>query len=336
MAWQISSIVFTRLALLLLLFSGCSSKQTESVNTQSNRSGEAIKIVLDSADDDRLIGFYFGSYLLPGENLSDIVEFKNGSWWMLEPTNSSGDAHLAALYAAAGSDTELDWDELEAQVIASYYQVRQAPLHVDELANQIGDWKSEDWFSHELNGQMTTYKRRLSIRKESLLAAIDKMDALSSDVIYAVGTAIVGEHLENDVVVETTAMIKRSDNYWDYFAYGPDGQLAGKVKKEPEDLTVPTKCVGCHFGDRLFEPERSFPSESRPGPNGKRSLYVSEDYKNPTISKTISEHAKRSDHVLGLYATLFLSDLNARVRKNMATTRELEIAEKLGISRISN
>jgi len=112
--------------------------------------------------------------------------------------------------------------------------------------------------------------------------------------------------------------------------------LSKTIKKEPDDLKVPTQCVGCHFGDKQFEPERSFPREARPGPRGIRSLYVSENLKNESIARGISEHAKRSDNVLGLYATLFLSDLSTRIRKGASSEREQALAKKLGILDNSN
>jgi hypothetical protein len=72
---------------------------------------------------------------------------------------------------------------------------------------------------------------------------------------------------------------------------------------------VPTKCVGCHFGTRLFEPEKSFPVAARPGPDGPRGITVQNALPTPSMVGQLDEHRKRSDQILGLYGTLLLNRL---------------------------
>lgn len=338
---KLSRFLFFGVAIVIaivnvIFLAGCSSPDNENQQSEPISIENAIKIDLDSSDDESLVAFYFGSFLGPDEDLSEVVVHQNGSWWMKKPTEAHNVSLLTGIYAAAGSDGVLQWEELEGEVQASYYEARNAPPTVDALRSIVGNWTEEDWFSHELNGQMTAFRRKLAVKKSNLWKALDQLADLSSPVIYPVGTAFIGEHLDNGVIMETTVMVKRPDSYWDFFAYGKDGYLTTFIHKEPNNLTVPTQCVGCHFGDRLFEPERSFPADARPGPRGVRSIYVAEEAKNGLIAKQLSEHAKRSDHILGLYATLFLAEINTRVGQGKASTREQEMINKLGISTNSN
>ena len=179
-------------------------------------------------------------------------------------------------------------------------------------------------------GQMTDKRRRLSIKKEAMQSALREMDSISDSVFYPRGTMIVGEHLEHGSVVETTVMVKQFDAIWTFMAYDREGRLTKEVEKSPDPLSVPTKCLGCHFGDRQFEPERSYPSPSRPGPNGERALYVNPEYSNPIVKNDLLEHSRRSDSILGLYATLYVSEALIRAKKGEASNDEISILTQLG------
>ena len=103
-----------------------------------------------------------------------------------------------------------------------------------------------------------------------------------------------------------------------------------RIERTPSDLIVPTKCVGCHLGSRLFEPERSFPVDPRPGPDGPRRLYVSDDFKDVGVVRGLDEHRKRSDMVLGMYGTLFISQLRSTRSADTLDSRMMSLLEEVG------
>jgi hypothetical protein len=142
----------------------------------------------------------------------------------------------------------------------------------------------------------------------------------------------VGEHYEGEALVETTVMRKRADGYWDYFAYDASGGLASQTTTPPRALDVPTQCVGCHFGEKLFEPERSFPAEAPPGPHGPRGIYVDDALRDAEVVAFFDEHSKRSDHVLGLYGTLFIAQLRAQEAAGSLPAADAALLDDLGLA----
>ena len=126
-------------------------------------------------------------------------------------------------------------------------------------------------------------------------------------------------------------MRKRDDGFWDFFTYGPDGTLAAETQARPRALKTPTQCVGCHFGGRLFEPEKSFPGTASEGPHGPRALYVPEAWRDAEVVRFFDEHRKRSDTVLGLYNTLFAAKLRADRRAGRLAPEDARLLESLGL-----
>jgi hypothetical protein len=318
--WRIAAIG-------VLLVCGCSpgSSQIEL------EYGEVVEIRLDKGNAPSLIGFYIGGFLPKGGSLNSLVVQDGSKWWLKKPHSEAVDLGLVDLYNTAGVDRILSWEEFEPVVRSTYYKARSAPSNVQGLKSAFGDWDQPEWFGYESKGQMTQFRRRLLVRREALMSSLERLNSVSDPILYDEGTIIIGEHLEGQEVVETTAMIKRADKYWDYFAYGSDGNLTGSIQKSPDPILVPTQCVGCHYGDKSFEPEKSFPNNARPGPSGERAVFVPDDWKNAGITRQLSEHAKRSDHVLGLYGTLFLADMVARAGKGETSDRESKLIQKLGI-----
>ena len=321
---------------------GCGGGKAESSSAENGKnetghstesSVSSIRIQLDKSDDEMLLAFYIGGMLPEGWQLDSVLS-KVGSEWMLHGPKSGQEipTPLENLMEAAGEDEILTWEEFEPAVSGSYYEVRNAPRTLAELKTEYGDWNAESWFSHELVGQMTHLRRKLSVSKTALFAALDGLSVLKDPIIYPMGTLFIGEHLDGQSVREVTAMVKREDGYWDYFAYGSDGNLSPFIEKKPDPLRVPTQCVGCHFGDRLFEPERSFPSAARPGPNGERAFFVPEALKNAFLASGLSEHARRSDHILGLYGTLYLASLIREVEGGTASSEESNLVARLGLN----
>ena len=99
----------------------------------------------------------------------------------------------------------------------------------------------------------------------------------------------------------------------------------------PRPLRVPTQCTGCHLGQKLYEPEKSWPGEARDGPFGPRAYHVPEAWRNPEVAALFNEHANRDDGVLGLYGTLYASKLVADRAAGTLAPGDDALLDKLGL-----
>ena len=106
---------------------------------------------------------------------------------------------------------------------------------------------------------------------------------------------------------------------------------AAAAQALPRSLKTPTQCVGCHFGVKVFEPERSFPAAAPPGPHGPRAFYVDEALRDREPVVFFDEHTKRSDTVLGIYNTLFVARLRADRRAGALAAADARLLESLGL-----
>ena len=285
---------------------------------------------LDKSDPERLLTYYLGGYA--SDEGSDPIEAgllrKEGSTYWLD-RSVLAERHPVA--AARLEETDiLDWDAFATFLQATYYDARELPPSIEALREEMPAGDSA-WFTVEVDGVMTTARRRVSVPIAALRTALEAYYQNDQAVIYPVGTTFIGEHWQDGAVVETTAMRKRDDGFWDYMTYGSEGRLTSKTTTEPRALQTPTQCAGCHFGDRQFEPERSFPAEARPGPHGPRVLYVDDAIRDPEVVRFFDEHRKRSDTVLGLYATLYVSELRAKRNAGTVDDAEDALLERLGL-----
>lgn len=326
--------IITSMLLLALAATGCGTgSNSEGGAADVGMSSSAVPIGFEGDDAHRLLGFYFGSFLGPegGDPVAlGILEKREKSWYLRDPQAIDDvPALLQDLYAISRVAGELTEEALSAFVQEHYYAVRNFPGTLEEASTALGEWAEPAWFMIDVKGSMVPLKRRTWVRRTAIEAALDNMETLNDRVVYEAGTVFVGEHLEGADVVETTFMRKRADGHWDYWAYDSEGLLTDLVKKEPRDMLVPTRCTGCHFGDRLFEPERSYPAEARPGPEGERALYIPQSWRRADLAGTIQEHARRSDTVLGLYATLYLAE--AAVSASSANDSRSPYLERFGI-----
>ena len=177
---------------------------------------------------------------------------------------------------------------------------------------------------------MTAARRRIHVPLAALRTAMAAFPT-SGELAYPVGTWIVGEHVVDGTVVETTVKHRRPDGFWDFAVYGPDGALAPATQTEPRSLRVPTQCTGCHLGQRLFVPEKSFPATASDGPFGPRAIYVPDAWRSREATVLFDEHARRDDGVLGLYATLYAGRLLAARDDGAITPEDAALLDALGL-----
>ena len=327
---------FHAAVLIVLLGSGCTQTETPPpTGLDTSVDGHRVPILMGEADSERLVRFYVGSLL--GGDVADPVSSgllqKDGDGWYLGNPERAGIASAAllqSLYDDAREEGSLALKAMESFVQENYYAARGFPETLQAWVSQNGMWTEPEWFRLEVKGSMVPQRRITWVRRTDIEAALDSIQALSDPILYPVGTVFVGEHVQGKDVVETTMMRKRGDGLWDYLAYDEAGNLTDIVRKEPRDMLIPTRCTGCHYGNRLFEPERSFPAAAKPGPLGERAVFVPDSWRRSDIVTSIQEHARRSDTVLGLYATLYVAEAATGQSPDPRTSQAL--LSKFGIS----
>ncbi len=287
-----------------------------------------IEVVLDKAEPDRLLRFYFGSYTEGGADPFAIgILSKRGQRYyvhpsMLEATRPGLGTEL--MRSAQGG--VVTWDSLGAFLARTYYQARGLPPTIDSLKAR---WPYHQWQAYEVHGPMTRARRRIHVSTVALEAALREYTAIGRHLRYRAGTAIVADHYLEERLVEHTAMVRRKDGFWDFATYGPNGELTSATQALPHALKTPLQCVGCHFGAKQFEPERSFPLSAPPGPDGVRAYDIGPAARDAEVARYFAEHAKRSDTVLGLYATIHVSKL--RAGRDTLSTANRRLLEDLGL-----
>ena len=291
------------LALMLLLASGAGL---------AGCAGDPNSFVIDigKSSPERLLRFYFGSYVsaVGGDPFdAGLLEEENGRY-VLDKTKLP--TEVQGQLVDGNGDGTLEWDELEPFLQATYYTVRPVAGTLDALEASLPYLAdTSKTFVVDIDGVMTTARRRVRVEREIIKKALESFEANGQQILYPQGTVFIGEHWEGNQRVETTVMKKRGDDFWDYFVYDKEGELAPQTTTEPRALPVPTRCVGCHFGGKRFEPEASYPGPATPGPNGPRVIHVQASPNDTLLVGLLDEHEKRSDTVLGVYATIYAGEL---------------------------
>ncbi|MEO1572599.1 MAG: hypothetical protein AAFU51_15185 [Bacteroidota bacterium] len=294
---------------------------------------DGIIVDLDKANEDVLLAFYFGSYVGPGggDPLEAGLLGREGNAVTLNM--DALPAPTRGAFASAAEDGRIDWDEAKAAFQATYAEARAVPASLSDFQSAVpyldaSGRAADGWYSVEIDGVMTSARRRVYVEKGALRQALRDFDANGERIVYPPGTALIGEHWLDGERAEVTIKQKRADGFWDFLVYDAAGTLADGTSTPPRDLAAPTQCVGCHLGTKLHEPEKSFPAEAPDGPHGPRAIYIDEATRDAeetrAVTERFAEHRTRSDSVLGLYATLFVADLLADRRAGRALDAEDE------------
>lgn len=314
------------LALVTLLALGACASGPVDVQT-----AEAIPLRLDRSDPEPLLRSVLGGYAAEGgaDAFDSGLVVRDGGGLALNPQRLS--PGVREQLVDANGDGAIDWDELAAFLDATYYDAHGLPETLAEVRRQApyapGDTA---WVDVEVDGVMTAARRRVFVPRQALREAMGAF-ASTGALRYPTGTWIVGEHLVEGSVVETTAKRRRADGFWDFAVYGPDGALVPATQTEPRPLRAPTQCTGCHLGQKLYEPEKSFPAAASDGPFGPRTYHVAEAARSREATVLFNEHARRDDGVLGLYATVYAGRLLAARAAGTLDPADAVLLDRLGL-----
>lgn len=283
----------------MLLLAACQSPATE------NHDGY-LELEQEKSSSNLLARFYLGGIYEPPTDpraTGLLVDSTEALLINIGKLNEM-DSVLSRQLQSSSRNGRLSWDNFEETVSRLYYEHRRMPQTVDELTQTY--WKDSTFFEVEVDGVMSVARRKVLVPEMNLRQALVKYQENDDRIIYGDGTLILGEHWLDGGIVEYTAMIKRPDGFWDFAAYDETGGRVDSTTTEPKALAVPTQCTGCHFGSRLYEPEKSFPADAPIGPHGPQQIIVEGDLPSANLVRTLDEHRKRSDYVLGVYGTMYL------------------------------
>ena len=310
----------------VLCLAGCKEKPVD-----------GLRVDLDKGNEERLLRYYLGGYAAPegADPVASGLLVHDGAF-AIRPENLDV-AHRVALRDTDGNGT-IGWEEFASFVEATYAEARSLPPTLEEMlaTHAAFDTSTQEvdtaLFRVDIDGVMTSARRRLSVPTRALQQALTCYLETGA-VCYPVGTLIVGEHWQNDAVVETTVKRRRADGFWDFAVYDANGRLASGTTTAPRPLRAPVQCVGCHLGKRRFEPEKSFPRDAPDGPFGPRAIYVDEathaTVDQHDLVSRFDEHARRDDGVLGLYVTLYTARLLKNREEGRVSAEEADLLAQL-------
>ena len=289
---------------------------------------DRVEVVLDEPDPERLLRFYFGSYT---EGTVDpfqagVLSERDGRYFVDAERLEALSPGTGSQLLARTTNSVLPLDSLGAFLADTYYDARALPRNIDDLHAQ---WPYKEWSAYEVQGPMTRALRRIFVDDGAVRRALESFRVTGEKLRYPDGSAIVAEHWVDSTLVEYTVMVRRVDGYWDFATYDSAGLLTDNTQALPRALQTPHQCTGCHFGSKLFEPERSFPMPALPGPDGPRIYHVGQDARDAEVTAYFDEHAKRDDTILGLYATMYVSRL--RANRHLLSESDIALLVDLGL-----
>ncbi len=302
-----------RVVALFLLMAACSS-------------AEQLEVTLEGESAQRLLRFYFGSYTSEDPFETGLLNERGGRFYVDLAVLRAHGPELAQELNAMASGGVVSPDSLRTAVQMTYYHARNLPEKLSEFSDR---WVIDNAITFEVHGPVTNYLRRITLSESALQSAIWNYYENGEKIRYAVGTAIKAEHLRGASVVETTAMVRRSDGFWDFATYDSTGALTSHTLPNDRALASPTQCAGCHFGNKGFEPEQSWPLEPANAPGDVRKWYTGP--RDTAVAEFFSEHSRRSDTLLGLYATAYVSNLRAQRTAGTLDSSAIALLNHLGL-----
>ncbi len=290
----------------------------------------SLAVDLEKPGQDVLLTYWLNVYLDPPRDpLSANVLYHSDGMYYLAPEDSIRSKAPGLLPLL--THEFVDWDIFSTFIQDTWHDAAGHPRSIGEWIERVGNWReAEGWLRIPVKGSMSPYERVVSVQESAVRHALSERSR-GGALIYPEGTLFVADHMVENQIMETTIMWKRQSDTWDYVSYDGDGHLTDRIFKEPDPLQSPIQCLGCHRGNRAFEPERSFPAPADPGPNGARYIDVDNDARDAVVTSVMNEHMRRSDTILGLYATIFLSRVRVRVLSGRGSASDSLLLMEQGI-----
>jgi hypothetical protein len=297
---------------LLLLLTGCS--------TTSDR----VHIPLEGSQGKTIAHFYSG--MIRGDKYEElIVEDSTGLGLRLSALRTVSPRLSSTLDKIREGGDRLNRDQWNLFLKVVVEQSTPFPETLAELfPSGLPHTMEDSYFRLKVYGAMTTLQREIYVPKQALEDGLLKYWDRGGMLQYPAGTVIAAYHKNSSgATLELTVKKRRSDGFWDFGVYDSSGRNVRHSSSPPTSYSAPVQCVGCHLGTMLYEPEESF-IIGREGKTEGEYLVLEDRLRNPKLVELLDEHTRRSDHVLGVYGTVYLTEiLNLPLSERTETQRKI-------------
>ncbi|MEX1275031.1 MAG: hypothetical protein WEE20_03815, partial [Bacteroidota bacterium] len=282
---------------LLFLLTGCS--------TPSDR----VHIPLEGSQGKTIARFYSG--MISGDKYEELfVEDSTGLGLRLSALRIVSPRLSSTLDKIREGGDRLNRDQWNRFLKVVVEQSTPFPETLAELfPTGLPHTMEDSYFRLKVYGAMTTFRREIYVPKQALEDGLLKYWDRGGMLQYPAGTVIAAYHNNSSgATLELTVKKRRSDGFWDFGVYDSSGRSVRHSSSPPTSYSAPVQCVGCHLGTMLYEPEESF-MIGREGKTEGEYLVLEDRLRNPKIVELLDEHTRRSDHVLGVYGTIYLTEI---------------------------
>jgi formylglycine-generating enzyme required for sulfatase activity len=237
-------------------------------------------------------------------------------------------------------DESISYGEMAAFMDEHYYELTRPYPTLQALLREHPYRDNPNWLTVPVDSLTFSRLRVLRINKDRIADALVDYFDHDNRVLYPEGTVIVAESIDKQGnFVEAEVLRKRSDTFWNFAVYGPQGALRkssiafneeGEPAPERLGLNAPQDCALCHRLDRLDlsgDPEAPVRAPVRGFfhklPARVPQIHLGPEYYSHMAFTELTEaNAKVKDGVFGVYGSLLLSELSSRKRLGTLTPED--------------
>lgn len=269
---------------------------------------ERVRLPLEGSQGKMIASFYAG-LMKEGAAEELILEDSTGLSLRIGLLQNLSPRLASTLNEIRNGKDRLERDEWSQFIRAVVEQSSPFPRSLEELfPSGLPPAKEDSYFRLKVYGAMTTLLREVYVPKHALEDGLLKYWDRGGMLRYPAGTVIAAYHKNSSgATLEVTVKKRRGDGFWDFAVYDSSGSNVRQTVSPPIPYTAPMQCVGCHLGTKLYEPEESFLVGKEDAES--ELLLVDKRLRNEKLIRLLDEHNRRSDHVLGVYGTVYLAGI---------------------------
>lgn len=290
-------MIRSSLFLFMVFLAGCSNKPGD------------VRIPLEGSQGKTIASFYAG--MIKEDGAPELVQEDSlGVSIRIAPLRAVSPKLGLVLDEIRSGKEQLDRSEWGRFIQAIVEETNPLPKTLQELFPEgPPPFFPHHYFQLKVYGAMTSLLREVyvpvSALEEGLLKYWDRGGVLQ----YPAGTVIAAYHKTNEgSTLEITVKKRRRDGFWDFGIYDSAGWRVHQTSSPPTSYSAPVQCMGCHLGSMPYEPEDSFIT-GEVGKTEGEFLVLRSGMRNENVVMLLDEHNRRSDRVLGVYGTVYLTSI---------------------------
>lgn len=227
--------------------------------------------------------------------------------------------------------TTYDAKSLQKFIDNYYISYRGFYPRLTDITNSV-HYKTEGlWFKVEASSDIMQGLRKIYINKKNLFLALLRYKKNGGKIIYPPGTIFISETYRPNKKSKANefqnaeVMIKREDGEWDFFLYDSYQRINRNPLPESKTDVSPYGCLKCHYTKIRHEPFKSFPKQV----SKKYSVSADADSYSREVFQFFEENRRKTDHVMGPYASMFVSKLASDARQGKLSKEDQFIFDNL-------